>query len=88
MAARRYMTDSFRREADLALEEFFDRVNQDRLMAFVAQRMKDKRLLKLEIHEANSAVAHSRAEAEKAEQVTGSCSRCSWLSSHGARSAG
>ncbi len=32
---------------DLDLEKFFDRVNHDRLMAAIAQRVSDKRMLKL-----------------------------------------
>jgi RNA-directed DNA polymerase len=32
---------------DLDLEKFFDRVNHDRLMAAVARRVNDKRMLKL-----------------------------------------
>lgn len=32
---------------DLDLEKFFDRVNHDRLMARIAKRVDDKRLLKL-----------------------------------------
>jgi RNA-directed DNA polymerase len=32
---------------DLDLEKFFDRVNHDRLMAAVAERVADKRMLKL-----------------------------------------
>ena len=32
---------------DIDLEKFFDRVNHDVLMALVAKRVKDKRLLKL-----------------------------------------
>ena len=32
---------------DIDLEKFFDRVNQDRLMARVAERVSDKRVLKL-----------------------------------------
>ena len=32
---------------DLDLEKFFDRVNHDRLMAQIAKRVDDKRLLKL-----------------------------------------
>ena len=32
---------------DIDLEKFFDRVNHDRLMARVAERVKDKRLLRL-----------------------------------------
>jgi RNA-directed DNA polymerase len=46
-AVQQYIADGLRWVADLDLEKFFDRVNHDRLMAAVAQRVKDKRLLKL-----------------------------------------
>jgi RNA-directed DNA polymerase len=46
-AAQQYMTDGLRWVVDLDLEKFFDRVNHDRLMAAIAQRVKDKRVLKL-----------------------------------------
>jgi len=46
-AAQQYMADGLRWVVDLDLEKFFDRVNHDRLMAAVAQRVKDKRMLKL-----------------------------------------
>jgi len=46
-AAQQYMTEGLRWVVDLDLEKFFDRVNHDRLMAAVAQRVKDKRVLKL-----------------------------------------
>jgi len=46
-AAQQYMADGLRWVVDLDLEKFFDRVNHDRLMAAVAQRVKDKRVLKL-----------------------------------------
>jgi RNA-directed DNA polymerase len=46
-AVQRYMTDGLRWVVDLDLEKFFDRVNHDRLMAAIAQRVKDKRVLKL-----------------------------------------
>jgi RNA-directed DNA polymerase len=45
--AQGYMTDGYRWVVDLDLEKFFDRVNHDRLMARIAQRVSDKRLLKL-----------------------------------------
>ena len=45
--AQQYMTEGLRWVVDLDLEKFFDRVNHDRLMAAVAQRVKDKRVLKL-----------------------------------------
>jgi len=41
------MADGCRWVVDLDLEKFFDRVDHDRLMAAIAQRVKDKRLLKL-----------------------------------------
>jgi len=46
-AAQQYMTEGLRWVVDLDLEKFFDRVNHDRLMAAVAQRVEDKRVLKL-----------------------------------------
>ena len=46
-AAQQYIADGHRWVVDLDLEKFFDRVNHDRLMAAVAKREKDKRLLKL-----------------------------------------
>ncbi len=46
-AVQQYMTAGCRWVVDLDLEKFFDRVNHDRLMAAIAKRVKDKRLLKL-----------------------------------------
>ena len=46
-AAQRYIAEGLRYVVDLDLEKFFDRVNHDRLMAAIAQRVKDKRVLKL-----------------------------------------
>jgi RNA-directed DNA polymerase len=45
--ARQYVEDGYRVVVDLDLEKFFDHVNHDMLMARVAYRVKDKRLLKL-----------------------------------------
>ena len=42
-----YLAAGFRWVVDLDLEKFFDRVNHDLLMARIARRVKDKRLLKL-----------------------------------------
>ncbi len=47
LAAQRYVQEGFRWVVDLDVEKFFDRVNHDVLMARVARRIKDKRLLKL-----------------------------------------
>jgi RNA-directed DNA polymerase len=46
-AAQQYMAAGYRWVVDLDLEKFFDRVNHDKLMAKVAERVSDKRLLKL-----------------------------------------
>jgi len=46
-AAQQYIAEGLRFVVDLDLEKFFDRVNHDRLMAAIAQRVKDKRVLKL-----------------------------------------
>ena len=45
--AQQYIAEGYRFVADLDLEKFFDRVNHDRLMAKIAERVSDKRLLKL-----------------------------------------
>ena len=45
--AQAYVAEGYRWVVDMDLEKFFDRVNQDLLMARVAQRVTDKRLLKL-----------------------------------------
>jgi len=46
-AAQRFIAEGHRFVVDLDLEKFFDRVNHDRLMAAIAKRVKDKRVLKL-----------------------------------------
>ena len=45
--AQQYMAEGYRWVVDLDLEKFFDRVNHDKLMAKIAARISDKRLLKL-----------------------------------------
>ncbi len=45
--AREYVEEGYRFVVDIDLEKFFDTVNHDMLMARVARRIKDKRLLKL-----------------------------------------
>ena len=44
--AQQYIQQGYSWVVDLDLEKFFDRVNHDRLMAKVAERVKDKRVLK------------------------------------------
>ncbi|MBL4888422.1 MAG: group II intron reverse transcriptase/maturase [Candidatus Lindowbacteria bacterium] len=45
--AQKYMAEGRRYVVDIDLEKFFDRVNHDRMMGRIAQRVKDKRVLKL-----------------------------------------
>jgi RNA-directed DNA polymerase len=45
--AQRYIAEGYNWVIDLDLEKFFDRVNHDKLMAPIAKRVEDKRLLKL-----------------------------------------
>jgi RNA-directed DNA polymerase len=45
--AQQYVSEGYAWVVDLDLEKFFDRVNHDRLMAAVARRVSDKRMLKL-----------------------------------------
>jgi RNA-directed DNA polymerase len=46
-AAQQYIAEGYRWCVDLDLEKFFDRVSHDKLMARLAERVSDKRLLKL-----------------------------------------
>jgi len=46
-SAQRYIASGCRWVVDLDLEKFFDRVNHDKLMAKIAARVSDKRVLKL-----------------------------------------
>jgi RNA-directed DNA polymerase len=45
--AQQYIAEGYGWVVDLDLEKFFDRVNHDKLMAQLARRVRDKRLLKL-----------------------------------------
>jgi RNA-directed DNA polymerase len=45
--AREFMKEGFRFVVDLDLEKFFDRVNHDRLMMKIAEKVKDKKVLLL-----------------------------------------
>ena len=45
--AQQYIAEGYRWCGDLDLEKFFDRVWHDKLMAKIAERVNDKRLLKL-----------------------------------------
>jgi RNA-directed DNA polymerase len=45
--AQQYIAEGYRWVVDLDLEKFFDRVNHDKLMAKIAERVRDQRMLKL-----------------------------------------
>ena len=45
--AQKYIAEGYRWVVDLDLEKFFDRVNHDKLMTKIAERVSDKRMLKL-----------------------------------------
>ena len=45
-AAQKYIAEGYRWCVDLDLEKFFDQVHHDKLMAKIAERVSDKRLLK------------------------------------------
>ena len=45
--AQPYIAEGYRWVVDVDLEKFFDRVNHDKLMAKIAERVSDKRMLKL-----------------------------------------
>jgi RNA-directed DNA polymerase len=45
--AQKYIAEGYRWCVDLDLEKFFDRVSHDKLMAKIAERVSDKRVLKL-----------------------------------------
>lgn len=47
LQAKRYQADGKSWVVDMDLEKFFDEVNQDKLMARVARRVRDKKVLKL-----------------------------------------
>src|ERR1700728_2532415 len=46
-SAQKFIAAGYRGVVELDLEKFFDRVNNDKLMAKIAERVSDKRLLKL-----------------------------------------
>ncbi|OPY79845.1 MAG: Group II intron-encoded protein LtrA [Syntrophorhabdus sp. PtaU1.Bin153] len=56
--ARQHVEDGCRCVVDIDLEKFFDTVNHDMLMARVARRVRDKRLLKLIRAYLNSGIMH------------------------------
>jgi len=59
--AQQYPGEGYRWVVDLDLEKFFDRVNHDRLLAKIAEKVSDKR-----VAETNSCVLASRNNGERA----------------------
>jgi len=47
LEARKHIQEGYRIVVDIDLEKFFDRVNHDKLMALVAHKVKDRRVLRL-----------------------------------------
>ncbi len=47
IAAKNYIEEGYTWVVDIDLEKCFDRVNHDKLMASVARKVKDKRVLKI-----------------------------------------
>ena len=67
--AQRYVQAGYTIVVDIDLEQFFDRVNHDRLMAGIAERVKDKRVLKLIRAFLNSGVMENGLATASAEGV-------------------
>lgn len=68
--AQKYVSSGLQWVVDIDLEKFFDRVNHDVLMAMVAKRVKDKRLLKLIRAYLNAGVMVDGVVIEKEEEGT------------------
>jgi RNA-directed DNA polymerase len=66
-AGRDHVEAGFRWVADMDVEKFFDRVNHDVLMARVARKVKDKRLLKLIRAYLNTGIMVSRSASERGD---------------------
>ena len=45
--AKQYVEEGYRYVVDIDLEKFFDKVNHDKLMSYVGERIRDKRVMKL-----------------------------------------
>lgn len=59
IAARKHIQEGYRIVVDIDLEKFFDRVNHDKLMALVARKVTDKRVLRLIRRYLESGVLHN-----------------------------
>jgi RNA-directed DNA polymerase len=66
-AAREYINTGYGWVVDLDIEQFFDRVNHDKLMARVARVVKDKRVLKLIRKYLNSGIMVNGVRIERQE---------------------
>jgi RNA-directed DNA polymerase len=66
-AARDYVADQRRFVVDMDLEKFFDRVNHDVLMARVARKVRDKRVLRLIRRYLQAGLMQSGVETQRME---------------------
>lgn len=67
LKAREYIEEGYKWVVDIDIEKFFDRVNHDMLMARVARKVKDKRVLKLIRSYLNAGSMRNGVVAEKHE---------------------
>ena len=65
--AQAYIAEGYGIVVDIDLEKFFDRVNQDRLMARVAERVSDKRVLKLMVSSCGPRLSQGRSDGRRAD---------------------
>lgn len=81
-AARAHVEAGHRWVVDLDLEKFFDRVNHDVLMARVARKIEDKRVLRLIRRYLQSGIMEGGVEecAERVRRKADHCRRCSQTS--------
>jgi group II intron reverse transcriptase/maturase len=67
LKAREYIEEGYKWVVDIDIEKFFDRVNHDMLMARVARKVADKRVLKLLRSYLNAGVMRNGVAVEKHE---------------------
>ena len=78
LKAREYVAGGKRWVVDMDLEKFFDRVNHDVLMARVARRVKDKRVLRLVRRELEAGVMDVGLVSPTTEGTPQGCPLSTW----------